>query len=174
MRLGASRNNFPSVTLQWTGLHRIVLVATCLHVVKEGIAVSLNIRGVGIELLSMFWVPSFTLTGKPVIISHLEGWEKALQHCCVACQALMGPKGFLSKPRMSIFSSKRNDPNNAEAVSHMSPYLHYGQIAPQRAALEAAKLRSKYKARPVLQGRLAYDICSCFSRYPQRKSLGSR
>lgn len=62
-------------------------------------------------------------------------------------QALSGPRGFLSKARMSIFSSKRNDPNNAEAVSHLSPYLHFGVIAPQRAALEAAKLRSKYKAR---------------------------
>ena len=48
---------------------------------------------------------------------------------------------------MSIFSIKRNDPNNAEAVSHLSPYLHFGVLAPQRAALEAAKLRSKYKAR---------------------------
>ena len=62
-------------------------------------------------------------------------------------QALNGPRGFLSKERMSIFSAKRNDPNNAEAVSHLSPYLHFGQLAPQRAALEAAKLRSKYKVR---------------------------
>ena len=60
-------------------------------------------------------------------------------------QALKGPRGFLSKERMSVFSAKRNDPNNAEAVSHLSPYLHFGQLAPQRAALEAAKLRSKYK-----------------------------
>ncbi len=66
---------------------------------------------------------------------------------CVGRQALSGPKGFLSKARMSIFSTKRNDPNNAEAVSHLSPYIHFGVIAPQRCALEAAKLRSKYKAR---------------------------
>lgn len=32
-----------------------------------------------------------------------------------------------------------------QAISGMSPYLHYGQIAPQRAALEAAKWRAKYK-----------------------------
>jgi deoxyribodipyrimidine photo-lyase len=35
---------------------------------------------------------------------------------------------------------------NLQALSNLSPYLHYGQLAPQRAALEAAKLRGKYKA----------------------------
>lgn len=72
-------------------------------------------------------------------------------------QALSGPRGFLSKARMSIFSAKRNDPNNAEAVSHLSPYLHFGVIAPQRAALEAAKLRSKYKARA--RRAPCHDVC---------------
>ncbi len=71
---------------------------------------------------------------------------------------------------MSIFSSKRNDPNNAEAVSHLSPYLHFGQLAPQRAALEAAKLRSKYKARPFASS--ASGVRPSFSvTHPQRKCL---
>jgi deoxyribodipyrimidine photo-lyase len=30
-----------------------------------------------------------------------------------------------------------------QALSNLSPYLHYGQISPQRAALEASKHRSK-------------------------------
>lgn len=34
-------------------------------------------------------------------------------------------------------------PLPAQALSNLSPYLHYGQLAPQRAALEAAKHRSK-------------------------------
>lgn len=32
-----------------------------------------------------------------------------------------------------------------QALSNLSPYLHYGQLAPQRAAIEAAKHRAKYK-----------------------------
>jgi len=33
---------------------------------------------------------------------------------------------------------RRNDPNK-DGLSGMSPYLHYGQIAPQRVALEAER-----------------------------------
>jgi deoxyribodipyrimidine photo-lyase len=32
-----------------------------------------------------------------------------------------------------------------QALSNLSPWLHFGQLAPQRAALEAAKLRPKHK-----------------------------
>jgi hypothetical protein len=32
-----------------------------------------------------------------------------------------------------------------QALSNLSPWLHFGQLAPQRAALEAAKLRPKFK-----------------------------
>jgi DNA photolyase len=32
-----------------------------------------------------------------------------------------------------------------QALSNLSPWLHFGQLSPQRAALEAAKLRSRYK-----------------------------
>ena len=71
-------------------------------------------------------------------------------------QALLGDaKGFLLKQRLSIFNSKRNDPNNTEAVSNLSPYLHFGQLSAQRTALEASKLRSKYKVRRGLPGSLA-------------------
>ncbi len=41
---------------------------------------------------------------------------------------------------------ERNDPN-ADAVSGLSPYLHFGQLAPQRAALEVARVAARGKAR---------------------------
>jgi hypothetical protein len=32
-----------------------------------------------------------------------------------------------------------------QALSNLSPWLHFGQLSPQRAALEAAKLRGKHR-----------------------------
>jgi hypothetical protein len=32
-----------------------------------------------------------------------------------------------------------------QAISNLSPWLHFGQLSPQRAALEAAKLRGKHR-----------------------------
>ncbi|KAG2438770.1 hypothetical protein HXX76_005312 [Chlamydomonas incerta] len=63
-----------------------------------------------------------------------------------ALEALTGPRGFLSPSRLSLYDTKRNDPATPAALSNLSPYLHFGQLAPQRAALEAAKHRTKYKA----------------------------
>lgn len=64
--------------------------------------------------------------------------------------ALDGPDGFLSSERLRLYADKRNDPST-RALSNLSPYLHYGQLAPQRAALEAAKHRSK-----CVRGRVAH------------------
>lgn len=44
---------------------------------------------------------------------------------------------FLAE-RLPGYAAERNDPN-AHAVSGLSPYLHFGHIAPQRAALDAAR-----------------------------------
>jgi deoxyribodipyrimidine photo-lyase len=60
-----------------------------------------------------------------------------------ALKALQGPTGFLSPSRLSLYDTKRNDPATPRALSNLSPYLHFGQLAPQRAALEAAKHRAK-------------------------------
>jgi deoxyribodipyrimidine photo-lyase len=38
---------------------------------------------------------------------------------------------------LARYAARRNDPN-ADAVSGLSPYLHFGQLAPQRAALHVA------------------------------------
>ncbi len=45
---------------------------------------------------------------------------------------------------MINFALERNDPNKT-ALSNLSPWLHYGQISPQRTLLIIAKLRSKFK-----------------------------
>lgn len=45
--------------------------------------------------------------------------------------------GFITQ-KLKSYDTKRNDPNN-DALSNMSPYLHFGQIAAQRVALEVRK-----------------------------------
>ena len=56
---------------------------------------------------------------------------------------------FLTKARLGVYESKRNDPN-ADAVSGLSGFIHFGQLAPARCALEAGKHKktSKARARP--------------------------
>ncbi|CAF1426606.1 unnamed protein product [Adineta ricciae] len=46
--------------------------------------------------------------------------------------------------RVCNFALGRNDPNKG-AISNLSPWIHYGQISPQRALLIIAKLRPKFK-----------------------------
>jgi deoxyribodipyrimidine photolyase len=60
----------------------------------------------------------------------------------VAPQALSGKKGFISN--MKGFHDQRNDPN-ANKVSNMSPYLHFGQISAQQMAVEIAKHKGKFR-----------------------------
>jgi deoxyribodipyrimidine photo-lyase len=43
--------------------------------------------------------------------------------------------------RLPVYAANRNDPN-AEATSGLSPYLHFGHLAPQRAALAALAAKS--------------------------------
>ncbi|GLV37714.1 photorepair [Carabus blaptoides fortunei] len=47
------------------------------------------------------------------------------------------------KQRLKIFADKRNDPN-ADALSNLSPWLHFGQISAQRCILEVNKYKEKY------------------------------
>ncbi|KIY94077.1 deoxyribodipyrimidine photo-lyase [Monoraphidium neglectum] len=62
-----------------------------------------------------------------------------------AHDALLGEQGFLTPARLALYDAKRNDPGEPQALSNLSPWLHFGQLSTQRAALEAAKLRGKYK-----------------------------
>ncbi|XP_063298889.1 deoxyribodipyrimidine photo-lyase-like [Pelobates fuscus] len=50
---------------------------------------------------------------------------------------------FLSE-KLKNFNSDRNNPNR-KALSNLSPWFHFGQVAVQRAILEVQKYRSKYK-----------------------------
>ena len=45
---------------------------------------------------------------------------------------------YFVQHKLDGYSLRRNDPNK-DGLSHMSPYMHYGQIAPQRVALEAER-----------------------------------
>ncbi|MBL8027218.1 MAG: deoxyribodipyrimidine photo-lyase [Fibrobacteres bacterium] len=46
------------------------------------------------------------------------------------------------KSRLSLFSTKRNDPS-VDMLSNLSPYLHYGQISPLDIALAVSKIKSE-------------------------------
>nr|ABK76277.1 CPD photolyase [Dunaliella salina] len=59
--------------------------------------------------------------------------------------ALDGSQGFLTTPRIAQYHVKRNDPSCTTGLSNLSPYLHFGQLSAQRAALEASKLRSRHR-----------------------------
>ncbi len=50
------------------------------------------------------------------------------------------------KNRLSLYERQRNDPV-ADGQSNLSPYLHFGQISPQRIALEASKIPNDKKSR---------------------------
>lgn len=61
-----------------------------------------------------------------------------------AMEVLMGSNnGFLTK-RLKNYSVGRNNPLKPQALSGLSPYLHFGQLSAQRCALEAQKLRKMY------------------------------
>ncbi|MGB9796977.1 deoxyribodipyrimidine photo-lyase [Fervidobacterium gondwanense] len=47
------------------------------------------------------------------------------------------------KERLKFYANLKNDPT-VDGTSNLSPYLHFGQISPQRVALEVIKLKEKY------------------------------
>ncbi|KAD4384745.1 hypothetical protein E3N88_24913 [Mikania micrantha] len=49
-----------------------------------------------------------------------------------------------TKTRLINYSTDRNNPTKQNAVSGLSPYLHFGQISAQRCALEARKFHKVY------------------------------
>ena len=52
-------------------------------------------------------------------------------------------EAFCGDGRLKRFAKHRNDPN-VEAASHLSPYLNFGQLSCQRAALRVREERSKH------------------------------
>lgn len=61
-----------------------------------------------------------------------------------AFETLMGNKNGFLATRLKNYATDRNDPFKQNAVSGLSPYLHFGQISAQRCALEANKLHKLY------------------------------
>lgn len=55
-------------------------------------------------------------------------------------------RSFLTKDRLALYDAKRNDPCVPNAQSGLSPYLHFGHLAPQRAAVEASRVKAIHKA----------------------------
>ena len=51
--------------------------------------------------------------------------------------------GFI-EDKLDIYAEKRNDPNS-DAQSNLSPYLHFGQLSAQRAALEIMKAQKNFR-----------------------------
>lgn len=67
--------------------------------------------------------------------------------------------------RLPVYATRRNDPN-AGATSGLSPYFHFGQIAPQRAVLEVLGARGKapdgadaFLEEAVVRRELADNFC---------------
>ena len=60
-----------------------------------------------------------------------------------ALAALVGGDVSFLPARLALYGS-RNDPNVPDALSGLSPYLHFGQLSAQRCALEASKHRETH------------------------------
>jgi len=70
-------------------------------------------------------------------------------------------KRFIAR-KLSRYPDERNDPNK-DAVSDLSPYLHFGQIAAQRVALEVRKTgmkaRDDFLEELIIRRELADNYC---------------
>jgi deoxyribodipyrimidine photo-lyase len=70
---------------------------------------------------------------------------------------------FIEK-KLSAYDAQRNDPN-LDALSHLSPYLHFGQISPQRVALEVRNAdvheddREAFLEESIVRRELADNYC---------------
>ncbi|CAI7804678.1 unnamed protein product, partial [Closterium sp. NIES-53] len=119
------------------------------------------------ELRTLF--PSPRCTANQLPSSHIPNWAVCVlcipfplhSACCVQgwagpevpevdwivpgeAAAAAGLKTFLEK-RLKGYDSGRNDPSKGPTtLSGLSPWLHYGHIAPQRCALEARKTRKQH------------------------------
>ncbi|XP_054838045.1 deoxyribodipyrimidine photo-lyase-like [Eublepharis macularius] len=75
--------------------------------------------------------------------------------------------------RLKLFGTERNNPNRS-ALSNLSPWFHFGQIAVQRAILEVRKHRHRYKEsveafieEAVVRRELADNFCFYNQNYDQ-------
>lgn len=79
---------------------------------------------------------------------------------------------YFVQHKLDGYSLRRNDPNK-DGLSHMSPYMHYGQIAPQRVALEAERAhvpaddKEAFLEELIVRRELADNFCFYESQYDQ-------
>jgi len=78
---------------------------------------------------------------------------------------------FLNK-KLQEYDEKRNDPTE-NSVSHLSPYLHFGQISAQRVALEVKKSQAKLEKKDsfleelIVRRELSDNYCFYNEKYDQ-------
>ncbi|XP_020717050.1 deoxyribodipyrimidine photo-lyase isoform X2 [Ceratitis capitata] len=79
--------------------------------------------------------------------------------------------------RLAIYSAKRNDPT-VNALSGLSPWLHFGQISAQRCILEVMRYQSQYKDsveafcdEAIVHRELADNFCYYNKNYDNLKGL---
>jgi deoxyribodipyrimidine photo-lyase len=74
------------------------------------------------------------------------------------------------KNKLAYYADMRNDPNQ-DGQSHLSPYLHFGQIAPQRIALEVkksdapGKIKEAFLEELIIRRELSDNFCFYNARY---------
>jgi deoxyribodipyrimidine photo-lyase len=75
---------------------------------------------------------------KKKLFQHIDSGVKIVDWIIPGENAAAKTFQLFLNDRYPVYNDKRNDPNS-QAVSDMSPYLHFGQIASQRMALEMTK-----------------------------------
>lgn len=76
--------------------------------------------------------------------------------------------GFIAE-RLGIYAERRNDPNSG-AVSGLSPYFHFGQLAPQRAAFNVlnsgvGENQESYLEELIIRRELSDNFCLYNNKY---------
>lgn len=105
------------------------------------------------------------LTEYPPVVSHphkakakaeLVNWDEAINSKKIDCSitevdwATPGSSAAVDmlesfvKERLKVFATERNDPTK-DALSNISPWLHFGQIAAQRCVLVVKQFKNKFK-----------------------------
>jgi deoxyribodipyrimidine photo-lyase len=80
------------------------------------------------------------------------------------------------RERLEAYPAHRNDPAK-DASSHLSPYLHFGQISAQRVALEVEKSRVRREAKDhfleelIVRRELSDNFCLYNDRYDSIEGL---
>ncbi|KAK7077225.1 hypothetical protein SK128_002583 [Halocaridina rubra] len=107
-------------------------------------------------------LPTFLTGFPPVVIHPYESTQKAkpinwaFAHNCLEVDITVGPVNWAApgtkagldclhdfcEKRLHMFEKQSNDPT-VNAQSNLSPWLHFGQISPQRVALEVSRYRGR-------------------------------